>query len=152
LAGAENARAIGVDAGLENERYNLWRERCFDYINAVPHCPTYRTRYGEFLNSDFPRIPLSLELKLFRVLCDLGADRVALHLMELGRLEKLITTFPEKGSNVIEKVLYERGKRRVWIRDSQCPEGVPQEVWELRIGRYQVCERWLKDRNGRFLR
>jgi len=28
---------------------------------------------------------------------------------------------------------------------------VPREVWEFRIGGYQVCEKWLKHRKGRQL-
>ncbi len=30
-------------------------------------------------------------------------------------------------------------------------EGVPPEIWDFHIGGYQVCEKWLKDRKGRFL-
>jgi SOS-response transcriptional repressor LexA len=29
--------------------------------------------------------------------------------------------------------------------------GVPEEVWDLHIGGYRVCEKWLKDRKGRTL-
>jgi hypothetical protein len=29
--------------------------------------------------------------------------------------------------------------------------GVPEAVWNLHIGGYQVCEKWLKDRKGRTL-
>jgi len=29
---------------------------------------------------------------------------------------------------------------------------VPQDVWEYRVGGYQVCEKWLKDRRQRRLR
>jgi len=29
--------------------------------------------------------------------------------------------------------------------------GVPENVWNLHIGGYQVCEKWLKDRKGRTL-
>lgn len=29
--------------------------------------------------------------------------------------------------------------------------GVPEEVWNFRIGGYQVCQKWLKDRKGRTL-
>ena len=28
---------------------------------------------------------------------------------------------------------------------------VPEEVWDFQIGGYQVCHKWLKDRNGRTL-
>ena len=30
-------------------------------------------------------------------------------------------------------------------------EGITSKVWEFRIGGYQVCEKWLKDRKGRTL-
>ena len=30
-------------------------------------------------------------------------------------------------------------------------EGVEPEVWDVHIGGYQVCEKWLKDRRGREL-
>ena len=42
-------------------------------------------------------------------------------------------------------------KGRVYINKDQYLEGVRPEVWEFHIGRYQVCEKWLKDRRGREL-
>ena len=30
-------------------------------------------------------------------------------------------------------------------------KGVPEEVWDIHIGGYQVCHKWLKDRKGRTL-
>ncbi len=57
-------------------------EDAFHYIYAVLHSPTYRTRYAEFPKIDFPRIPLTTDAELFRKLCALGADLVALHLLE----------------------------------------------------------------------
>ncbi len=41
--------------------------------------------------------------------------------------------------------------RRVFINAGRHFEGVAPEVWEYRIGGYQVCEKWLKDRKGRKL-
>ena len=40
---------------------------------------------------------------------------------------------------------------RVYINTKQYFEGVLPVVWEFRIGGYQVCEKWLKDRKGRTL-
>jgi hypothetical protein len=40
---------------------------------------------------------------------------------------------------------------RVYINRTQYFEGVLPVVWEFRIGGYQVCEKWLKDRKGRKL-
>ncbi len=78
-------------------------EDVFNYIYAVFHSPTYRTRYAEFLRSDFPRVPLTSDVKLFRSLCSLGAELVALHLLESPNLAKPMARFPVKGSNVVEK-------------------------------------------------
>ncbi|GMV35868.1 MAG: hypothetical protein AMXMBFR61_03760 [Fimbriimonadales bacterium] len=40
---------------------------------------------------------------------------------------------------------------RVYINKSQYFAPVPQAVWEHRIGGYQPCEKWLRDRKGRTL-
>ena len=57
-------------------------DHIFHYIYAVFHSPTYRTRYAEFLKIDFPRLPLTSSLELFRDLARLGGELVALHLVE----------------------------------------------------------------------
>jgi predicted helicase len=126
-------------------------EDIFHYAYAVFHSPTYRTRYVEFLKSDFPRLPLTSDLKLFRALAAKGAELVALHLMESPKLDQLVTGFPVKGDNVVEKVRYTDRDKRVWINKAQYFGGVPKNVWEFHIGGYQVCEKWLKDRKGRSL-
>jgi predicted helicase len=78
-------------------------EDVFHYMYAVFHSPTYRTRYAEFLKSDFPRVPITSDLKLFRSLSGLGAELVALHLLESPKLAKPIARFPVKGSNLVDK-------------------------------------------------
>jgi hypothetical protein len=46
----------------------------------------------------------------------------------------------------------EAGKMgRVYINRKQYFEGITPAVWKFRIGGYQVCEKWLKDRKGRTL-
>jgi len=126
-------------------------EDVFDYMYAMFHSPAYRKRYSEFLKSDFPRLPLTSNRGLFAALVKKGGELVALHLMESPKLAELITTFPEKGSNVVEKVRYTDANRRVWINGVQYFEGAPREIWEFHIGGYQVLEKWLKDRKGREL-
>jgi hypothetical protein len=81
----------------------------------------------------------------------LGAELVSLHLMESPRLETLITKFPVSGSRVVEEVRYQETTKRVFINSEQYFEGVPPEVWAFTIGGYQVCHKWLKDRQGRTL-
>ena len=132
-------------------------EDIFNYIYAVFHSPTYRQRYAEFLKIDFPRVPMTSSPELFRKLCILGEELVALHLLESPYLSQLITRYPVAGDNIVEKgfprfVSYEEGAPGyVYINRGQYFEGVPKEVWEFHVGGYQVCEKWLKDRRGRQL-
>jgi hypothetical protein len=150
-------------------------EDVFDYIYAVFHSPTYRTRYAEFLKIDFPRVPLTSNVELFRKLVKLGGRLVKLHLLEFdpetppyppagrGASESpsvhggteggwpLRISYPVRGDHTVEKVRYVDTKRQVWINKTQYFEGVPPEVWEFHIGGYQVAEKWLKDRKGRTL-
>jgi hypothetical protein len=69
----------------------------------VFHSPTYRTRYAEFLKIDFPRLPLTSSLELFRPLAKLGGELVALHLMESPKLEKYITKYAGKVDSEVAK-------------------------------------------------
>jgi predicted helicase len=129
-------------------------EDVFDYMYAVFHSPTYRTRYAEFLKIDFPRLPLTSDAELFRSLCAHGSELVGLHLME--QHAPPIASFPVKGDNTVEAVHYtEPGQTadegRVWINKEQYFENVPEEVWNFHVGGYQVCQKWLKDRKGRTL-
>lgn len=129
-------------------------EDVFNYMYAVFHSPVYRSRYAEFLKTDFPRLPITLNADLLRSLCQLGAELAALHLME--KHVRSITSYPMPGDNTVETVRYtEPGqgadKGRVWINKLQFFEGVPPEVWGFHVGGYQVCQKWLKDRKGRQL-
>ena len=123
------------------------------YICAILHSATYRERYAEFLDIDFPRIPLTSSAGLFHALCSLGTELITLHLMD--KTGPAITTYPINGGNVVEKVKYTEPKEGqpgcVWINKDQYFEGVPEEVWNFHVGGYQVCQKWLKDRKGRTL-
>lgn len=123
-------------------------EDIFNYAYAVFHSPTYRERYVEFLRIDFPRLPLTSDLKLFRALVAKGAELVSLHLMKSPKLDEFMTEFPVKGDNEVEKVHYHVSDRHVWINAKQYFGGVPKVIWDFHVGGYQVCEKWLKNRKG----
>ncbi len=139
--------------GCGDLRKTFGPEDVFHYAYAVFHSPVYRSRYAEFLKIDFPRLPLTRDVALFRNLCALGKELVALHLME--QLPKLETRYPEAGDNTVDAVRYSEPANgapgRVWINLKQYFDNVPPEVWGYHIGGYQVCQKWLKDRKGRQL-
>lgn len=124
-------------------------EDVFYYAYAVFHSPTYRTRYAEFLKIDFPRLPLTSDKALFATLVALGKQLVDFHLLKTPKVDEFITTYPVTGNNIVEKVAFSSGN--VWINTTQYFGGIPEEVWNFKVGGYQVCEKWLKDRKGRVL-
>ncbi len=129
-------------------------ENIFNYMYAVFHSPTYRSRYAEFLKIDFPRLPLTSDAQLFHKLSTLGMQLVGLHLME--KFGKVLPIYPIDGNHFVEKIEYlapadQPDRGRVYINKTQYFEGVPPEVWEFHVGGYQVCQKWLKDRKGRIL-
>ncbi len=126
-------------------------EDVFYYAYAVFHSPEYRERSAEFLKRDFPRLPLTSDRELFATLAEKGAELTGLHLMTSPALDAFITRFPEGGTNEVERVRYAAADNRVYINNDQYFEGVPEEVWEFRVGGYQVLDKWLKDRRGRTL-
>jgi predicted helicase len=130
---------------------SLTPEDIFNYTYAVFHSPGYRSRYAEFLKIDFPRLPLTGNLELFRMLARLGGELTALHLLESPRLDQPITEFVGSRTPEVEKVSWTRDT--VWVDKAQTLgfRGVREPVWNFHIGGYQVCEKWLKDRKGRKL-
>lgn len=128
---------------------DLTPEDIFHYAYAVFHSPGYRSRYAEFLKIDFPRLPLTGNLELFRALSRFGGELTALHLLESPRLAQPLTEFiggPKKGGPEVEKVSW--SDNTVWVDRAQTTgfRGVRENVWNFHIGGYQVCEKWLKDR------
>jgi len=148
-----NLKMVFKTDGTADLKKTFGPEDIFNYIYAVFHSPTYRTRYAEFLKIDFPRLPLTSNKALFRELCKLGGELVGLHLMEQHGPD--MTNFPIRDGSEVEKVRYTEPKKsqqgRVWINHKQYFDNVPPEVWEFHIGGYQVCHKWLKDRKGRKL-
>ena len=159
--------------GCGNLAETLGPEDAFHYIYAVLHSTIYRERYDQFLRADFPRIPLTVDSKLFRALVEFGRHLKDVHLMDSPRLNQTEVNFPVVGDYVVEKGYpkycgpgdvpagekspVEQG--RVYIsktalrsgKQGQYFEGIPPDLWEFRIGGYQPLDKWLKDRRGRTL-
>jgi predicted helicase len=124
-------------------------EQQLHYIYAVMHSPIYRTRYESILKRDYPRIPIVTDLECFKRLCSLGQDLVSLHLLEVDQHIDSKIQIVGGQSLEIEKASYSRGT--VWVDKNQTKgfSGVPEEVWNFTLGGYQVCEKWLKDRQAK---
>lgn len=124
-------------------------ENILDYIYAVLHSPNYREKYKEFLKIDFPRVPYPENKEKFFALAKLGEKLRGLHLMTDLEVNNFITTFPESGTDEVEKISYKDGK--VFINANQYFGNVPEVGWNFYIGGYQPAQKYLKDRKGRKL-
>ena len=134
-------------AGLCGED-SISAEDMFNYVYAILHSPTYRSRYGSELRKEFPRIPLTSRCSLFAELSHIGSRIVSLHLLESPKLDEVQTIYVGLRNPTVEKISYTN--ETVWL-DKQRTSGfrsVPDEVWSFYIGGYQVCDKWLKDRKG----
>lgn len=150
----EFLKKMAVSLGLrrENKRrmsQNIVSENTLGYVYSILHSPNYRSRYREFLKTDFPRIPLISSQDLFSSLSQLGSDLISLHLIESPMLNDYITALVGSVDFQVEKVSY--SDETVWIDKAKTRgfRGVPEEVWNFHIGGYQVCEKWLKDRQAK---
>jgi predicted helicase len=126
-------------------------EEIFYYIYAVLYSNTYRTKYAEFLKTDFPRVPFTQDHDLFKEMSKLGKNLVDLHLMRSDALDDLIAKFQGISNNRVERWRYDEKEKRVYINKGQYFEGIERDVWEYQIGGYQVLDKWLKGRKGREL-
>ena len=123
-------------------------ENILGYIYAVLYSSAYRDQYYEFLKYEFPRIPLPINLIHFRRLSALGQRLIDTHLLK-NIPEPPRHRFEGEGDASVSKFVYRDG--HVWINPSQCFIDVLEAVWEFEIGAYQVCEKWLKEREGTML-
>jgi predicted helicase len=148
----DNTKTANVNPGILERLSTMYKkivtpEEIFYYVYAVGHSPTYRSRFNNELRQDFPRIPFANDPKHFDTMVSLGRELTELHLGKA--ILKTQTKFDIPGSNVVERVEYSHG--RITINNSQYFENIPLELWQFRIGAYQVLEKWLKSRKRRKL-
>ena len=118
--------------------------------------PGYRSRYKEFLKIDYPRLPLTKSINLFRALSRLGDLLIKLHLLELPPDQVKIGEFIGRDSQVSKIRYTKENGGTVWIdgkgtinapvQGANGFRNVPEGVWNFTIGGDQVCEKFLKDR------
>jgi hypothetical protein len=101
-------------------------------------------------------VPFTSDVWLFGQLVALGERLTALHLLTSAELDPPTCRFEGKDDSRIGKgrkagFRYEPGEQRVYINATQYFAPVREAVWRYQVGGYQVCEKWLKDRQERRL-
>lgn len=149
-----------ITEGNGDREQTFGPEDVLAYIYAVLNCPSYQSRYSDFLKLDFPRVRLVSDKEQFIELASLGMKLIQTHLMSHQNDPPMIpVSFPVTGKNTVHRSAPRftdtdpktggyLEQHRVYINETQYFENVPQEVWEAEIGGYQPCSQWLKDRRG----
>ena len=151
-------RTANINSELFDALKNHYRkhpspEKILYYVYAVLYSNVYRDKYKEFLKSDFPRVPFTGDKILFDSLSKLGKKLADLHLLK--GISSPSAKFHGSGDSRVarskKEFFYDSEARRVHINANQYFDSVPQDVWDYKIGGYQVLSKWLKDRKGRVL-
>ena len=135
----------------------LTPEDIFHYIYAILYAPVYREKYAELLRREFPRVPFTSDRELFAEIASLGARLTELHLLTSPELDAPTCRFPVQGEMNVAKTKaqgfrYDPDAERMYINKTQFFGPISEEIYRYRIGGYQVCEKWLKDRKDRRLK
>lgn len=133
---------------MVNEKFNNPSpEAVLGYIYAVLHSPNYRTKYLEFLKIDFPRINFDVSLEEFKRLGTIGQELIDAHLMKKLPSSKIGEPEADGVQNfVMEKAIYNQEKQRLYFNKTCYFSDVSPEVWQFKIGGYQVLDKYLKSR------
>jgi hypothetical protein len=149
---AHIAERLGIpfEEGASGRKDAFGEQDVFEYSLAVLHSAEYRLRYAEPLRDDYARIPFTSDLDLYSRLRQVGADILAIELLQSE--DSGPGTFPINGSNEVtaQKIVVD-GEGRVWINDDQYFAGVDEQMKTFSIGGIKVVTQWLSDRRGRML-
>ncbi|MCL1810284.1 MAG: hypothetical protein FWG42_11055, partial [Clostridiales bacterium] len=117
--------------------------------------PVYRERFNEFLKRDYPRVPIInapedcgnpnafyVSEDMFRAYIVAGGRLRKLHLMEI-KIPALLEIEPNTSENLeIGAIKYKDGV--LHLNANKRILGIPADVWNYRIGGYQVLDKWFK--------
>ncbi len=123
-------------------------EEIIGYIYGILYSPIYRKKYTQLLKYDFPRIPFIEDIKIFKLLSDVGWKLIQIHLKN-EIIKENYPLFPIKGNNRVEKVDFRNNK--IFINDLQFFDNITEEIFNFQIGGYKVLNRYLTYRRERVL-
>ena len=121
----------------------------FDYCYGVLNDPSYVGKYSEYLKRDYPRVKIPANGREFEKYVQAGRRLRRLHLMQ-EKIPAELTVEPATNEDlVIGSIKYKDGA--LHINPKKQIRGIPQDVWQYRIGGYQVLDKWFKSRKGETL-
>jgi predicted helicase len=121
------------------------------YIYALFHSFEYRRRFASQLRIDFPRVLVTPNESLFRQLCKIGQHLVNAHTETLEIPEHELPELQGSCGKKLAAAYPRHRDRRILLNDDCFLKDVDERVWNYRVGGYQICRKWLRDRKSREL-
>lgn len=131
-----------------NEKYGeIKPEEILGYIYAILFHKEYRKKYLDFLKIDFPKLPFVESKDYFLKFAKLGEELYNLHLGNLKIQKEVGEPMFKDNKNKNEKIvkaIYNENEKDLFVNESLYFKNVDKEVWEYKIGGYQVLDKYLK--------
>lgn len=143
LSKIESALGMSFSDEASDDSQTFNARNLFNYIYACLYSPSYREKYAEFLNRNFPVIPYPISSEQFWKFEDAGNRLVNIHLLSSAPSQSNRFTGTD---TEVEKVSYK--SERVYINRSSYFSDVSEDVYNFIVGGYQPCNRWLRERKG----
>jgi len=156
---APNLAPNAIARMTENMNIKPGPVEVFDYIYGVLYDPVYRERFNEFLKRDFPRVPVInceadkdnpdafyVSEEMFRAYVVAGERLRKLHLMQTEVPAELVIEPNTSDDMEIDSTKYKNGV--LHLNANKRITGIADDVWNYRIGGYQVLDKWLKSHKG----
>ncbi len=121
-------------------------EQIFYYIYAVLYSKTYRASFPEQLQIDYPKIPITKDVKVFEQLSALGKELSDLHLLKSIKLNKPQVKFQGLGNGKVENAIYDKNRNVITINGTQFFDNIGQSLWDYEIGKNRVIQQWIKNK------
>ena len=126
-------------------------EQILAFIYGNLYNPNYRAKYIEYLKIGFPRIDFEVSQSHFEKIATLGQNLIDLHLMKNIPSDKDIdfvgqfnASLPIDDTNPNKR--YELNT--IKLNKSLSIKGITTQMWEYKIGGYEVLKQWLKYRKN----
>jgi hypothetical protein len=151
LAGWDANLPHDLLARLAAAHINTNAEGFLSYVYGVLNAPSYRRLYAHGLRYDFARVPIARDPAVFERLRQLGADLVALHLLESPEIDGSAPRMDGNDEALLEQPRFDEREQAVYFAPDLLAVPVTASAWAYQQGSYPVLKDYLDARRGRQL-
>ncbi len=121
-------------------------EQIFNYLYSILYSKTYRTKYNEYLKSDFPKIFFTEDEQIFYKLSKLGHELIQNHLLKINYKPDILPTLHGEGNLKVENINFNEKENKLYINKQQYFDKITRAIWNYEIGSYNILQKYLNYR------